>query len=77
MCKTTKDYRAPGAIARMQGEKWADFHARQLAHRAENTPKPPRRRSRAKAAATGCNRKRNADRVDGYDRDDIGLSADL
>ena len=74
MCKTTKDYRAPGAIARLPGERWADFNARQIAHRAENTPKPKRkpRVSRAKAAV----RQRNANRVDGLDRDDIGLSAD-
>lgn len=76
MCKTTKDGRAPGAIARMQGEKWADFNARQIEHRLANTPKPKRKRvSRAKAEATS--RRRIADRIDGYDRDDIGLSPDF
>ena len=39
-----KSYTAPGAIARLPGEKWADFNARQQAHRAANTPKPKRRR---------------------------------
>lgn len=68
MCKTFKDMRAPGAISRMPGEKWADFDARQRAHRAENTPAPKPKR------------KRVARRVEPetYDSrlDDTGLSPD-
>lgn len=71
MCKTTKDYRAPGAIARLPGERWADFDARQKAHRAENAPPPKRKRvSRAKAKI------RSAETYETR-ADDIGLSPDF
>lgn len=69
MCKTLKDGRAPGAISRMPGEKWADFDARQRAHRAANMPPPKRKRvSRAKAA-------RRAETFESR-LDDTGLSPD-
>jgi hypothetical protein len=78
MAKSCNDYRAPGAIPRLPGENWVDFDARQRQHRIDNTvPKPRKRTTRARAAATGCNRKRNADHVDGFDRDNIGLSPDF
>lgn len=67
MCKTTKDSRAPGAIDRLPGEKWADFDKRQREHRLANTPKPKRKRvSRAKARETFETK-----------LDDIGLSPDF
>jgi hypothetical protein len=47
MCKTLKDGRAPGAIDRLPGERWADFDARQRAHRIANTPTPKPKRKRA------------------------------
>lgn len=74
MCKTAKDYRAPGAINRLPGEKWADFDKRQREHRTANAVPPPRKKRASRRAAK--TRKRIADRFDGLDRDDIGLSAD-
>lgn len=60
-------YGTPGAIARMPGEKWADFNARQKAHRNAAT-KPKRvRKPRAKKSAETFETK----------LDDTGLSPDV
>jgi len=72
MCNTTKDCRAPGAISRLPGERWADFDARQRQHRIDNSPAKPKRKrvSRAKAKVRGA---------ETYETraDDIGLSPDF
>lgn len=65
----SREYRAPGAIKRLPGEKWADFNARQIADReAKRIPVKVKRVRRAKAKP-----------VESYETrgDDIGLSPDL
>lgn len=62
------DYTAPGAIARLQGESFADFSARQKAHRAA-AAKPKRvRKPRVRKAVAETYETR---------ADDIGLSPDV
>ena len=63
------------SFKQMQGEKLADYHARVRAAQAEERAKlviPYRTRSRK----AKCADNRIADRIDGYDRDDIGESPD-
>jgi hypothetical protein len=62
-----KNYTAPGAIARMPGETFAAFDARQRAHRAANTVPVKRKRVARKKT------------VETYETrgDDIGLSPDV
>lgn len=72
MAKPTYD--APGAVRRMPGESYASFSARQRESQlAAVKPKPVRRRSISRRAQE---RIANADRVDGFDRDDLGESPD-
>lgn len=44
MAKTYHDCRAPGAVARLHGEKWADFAQRQREAQLAAKPQPRRKR---------------------------------
>lgn len=67
-------YSAPGAIQRMPGESFASFSARQRESQLAAKQSAPKRRRAVSARKTA--EQRAADRVDGFDRDDLGESAD-
>lgn len=71
-------YDSPGAIRREPGETFASFSGRQRASQlaAEDRAilKPKKRKARPSARQLAD--KRAADRIDGFDRDDIGESPD-
>lgn len=68
-------YEAPGAIRREPGETFASFSGRQRASQlAAQSNKPKKQKPRPSARKVA--EQRAADRVDGFDRDDIGESTD-
>lgn len=71
----TEHRRAPGAIDRLPGEKWSEFSARQRAAQLAEMPAPKFKRCRQRRDYRRA-QQRIADRIDGFDRDDIGLSPD-
>lgn len=66
------DYSAPGAVHRLPGETFASFSARQKA--TQLTIFKPAKRKRRPSASRKTAARRSADRIDGFDRDDLGES---
>jgi len=75
MAKTYHDYRAPGALRRLPGEKWADFAQRQREQ--QDAAKPLPRRKRVYADWDNQPPLRNRRQKSYEDRlDDLGESPD-
>ena len=70
-----------GAIKRLPGETFASFSARQRAAQSEEAVVHQARRRRVQRVIKAASPykeawERNADHIDGYDRDDLGESPD-
>ncbi len=71
-----KTYDIPGAIRREPDESFQSFSARQKASQDAAKPAKPAKKPRVRLSSVKKADEANANRVDGLDRDDLGLSHD-